>query len=249
VPYRLTDSQHVLVRAKINGRGPFNLILDTGAPAVFITRAVAEKAGVSTDAHGWATFERFEIEGGVILPKVKSRVEDLVQLQGMNTLGLAGVELHGVIGYNVLACFRITYDFTADKLTFDYLPDFHPPDPERLRAEGGNELQMLGPFLKLLAALTGLRANFAVVPRGFVGIEVAAEQDQVVVRRVYPNSPAAQAGLQAGDIITAVRAYSVDGPQDLQRALRRASVGSRHTFTINRQGKTLEVTIELGRGL
>jgi hypothetical protein len=28
VPYRLTATQHVLVRAKINGKGPFNFILD-----------------------------------------------------------------------------------------------------------------------------------------------------------------------------------------------------------------------------
>jgi hypothetical protein len=31
IPYKLTDTKHVLVRAKINGKGPFNLILDTGA--------------------------------------------------------------------------------------------------------------------------------------------------------------------------------------------------------------------------
>ena len=50
------------------------------------------------------------------MEKVKARVEDLVQIDGMNAMGLAGVELHGVIGYNVLARFRIEYDFTADKL-------------------------------------------------------------------------------------------------------------------------------------
>ena len=30
IPYKLTDTKHVLVRAKINGKGPFNMILDTG---------------------------------------------------------------------------------------------------------------------------------------------------------------------------------------------------------------------------
>ena len=33
-----------MVRTKINGKGPFNLIVDTGAPAVFITKTVAKKA-------------------------------------------------------------------------------------------------------------------------------------------------------------------------------------------------------------
>ena len=44
VPYRLTSTNHLMVRTKINGKGPFNLIVDTGAPAVFITKAVAKKA-------------------------------------------------------------------------------------------------------------------------------------------------------------------------------------------------------------
>src|SRR5205823_2873540 len=56
VPYRLTETKHVMVRVKINGKGPFNLICDTGAPAVFITKVVAKKAGVESGAKGWANF-------------------------------------------------------------------------------------------------------------------------------------------------------------------------------------------------
>jgi hypothetical protein len=37
VPYRLTVPKHILVRAKINGKGPFNFLLDTGAPALFVS--------------------------------------------------------------------------------------------------------------------------------------------------------------------------------------------------------------------
>ena len=117
VPYRLTDTKHVMVRVKLNGKGPFNLILDTGAPAVFITKAVAKRAGVAVEDKGLSEFEKFEIEGGLVVPGAKGRVEDLFQLDGMNGMGLAGVELHGVIGYNVLARYRITYDFSAEKLT------------------------------------------------------------------------------------------------------------------------------------
>src|SRR4051794_2343719 len=75
VPYRLTVPKHVLVRAKINGKGPFNFILDTGAPALFVATAVCDKLGVRADRNGWGTFERFEIEGGVVLPRLRGRVE------------------------------------------------------------------------------------------------------------------------------------------------------------------------------
>src|SRR5438067_12871518 len=95
VPFRLTDTKHVLIRAKINGKGPFNFILDTGAPALFVSTAAAKKLGVTPDARGWGTFDRFEIEGGVVLTKARGRIEDPFQLEGMNGRGLAGAELHG----------------------------------------------------------------------------------------------------------------------------------------------------------
>jgi hypothetical protein len=87
VPYRLTVPKHVLVRAKINGKGPFNFILDTGAPALFLATKVARKLGVESDSRGWGVIDRFEIEGGVVLKKVKGRIEDPFQIEGMNGLG------------------------------------------------------------------------------------------------------------------------------------------------------------------
>src|ERR1041385_6499706 len=36
VPYRLTDTHHTLVRVKINGKGPFNFVVDTGCPVFLI---------------------------------------------------------------------------------------------------------------------------------------------------------------------------------------------------------------------
>src|SRR5258708_38843783 len=107
VPFRLTSTNHVLVRVKINGKGPYNFILDTGAPALFVSTAVGNKLGVKANKQGWGTFDRFEIEGGVVMEKVKGRVENPFQLEGMNGLGLAGAELHGMIGYTILARYRL----------------------------------------------------------------------------------------------------------------------------------------------
>jgi len=249
IPYRLTDTKHVLVRAKLNGKGPFNLILDTGAPAVFITKPVAKKAGLDLDDKGWGTFTTFEVEGGLKVDKVKTRVEDLVQIDGMNSMGLAGVELHGVIGYNVLAKFRIEYDFTADKLAFERLKGFEPPAPEKIDAKGGDDIQSMGPLVKLLAALSGIKPNFEVVPRGFVGVEYDDATGSVVVKKVLPGSPAAKAGFKAGDAITEVKATDVKTGKDLSAALAKAGVGTKLTFTVKRGDKTEELTVELGRGL
>lgn len=252
VPYRLTDTKHVLVRVKLNNKGPFNLILDTGAPAVFITKAVAKKAGVKQDEKadkGLVEFDRFELEGGLVVPGAKGRVEDLFQLDGMNSMGFAGVELHGVVGYNVLAKYRIEYDFTADRLGFEELPGFEPPGFVRIKGgKSAGSLEMMGPFMKTLAALMGIKPNFDVAPRGFVGVEFD-EKDGVVVTRVLAGSPAEKAGIRVGDKIEQIRNTEIETARSLNRALAKAGVGSRLRVTVKRGGEEKEMTLELGRGL
>src|SRR4051812_33178802 len=46
VPYRLTNTAHIMVRVKVNSKGPFNLIVDTGAPGLYLVVEAAEKAGL-----------------------------------------------------------------------------------------------------------------------------------------------------------------------------------------------------------
>ena len=250
VPYKLTATNHVMVRVKINGKGPFNLILDTGAPAVFVTKAVAKKAKIDIDKKGWGNPDSFQIEGGLTVPAARVRVEDLFQLDGMNGMGLAGVELHGVIGYNVLAKYKVEYDFTADKIGFEYLPDFEPPALEPIAGgkTAGGGLEALGPMMKMMASMMGIKPNFATVPRGFVGVEID-DADGVVVKKVLAGSPADKAGLKAGDKLESVKSVSIDGGRDLARALAKAGVGSKIKVEVKRGGKTEELTIVLGGGL
>src|SRR5262245_18900060 len=96
IPYRLTDTKHVMVRLKLNGKGPFNFIIDTGAPALIMTEAVAKKVG-GKEADGWTSFDKVELEGGLTIENPRGVAIDMFQLKGMNSMGLAGVELHGVV--------------------------------------------------------------------------------------------------------------------------------------------------------
>ena len=120
VPYRLTDTHHVLLRVKINGKGPFNFVVDTGCPVFLIATPVGKKIGLETDAKGWAILDKLELEGGLVQTKVKAMVQTPFQIEGMNSMGLPGVELHGLMGYTVLAKYKMQFDFTHEQM--DWLP-------------------------------------------------------------------------------------------------------------------------------
>jgi hypothetical protein len=250
VPYRLTKTQHILVRVKINGKGPFNLILDTGAPALFLATKAAKKAGVEPDAKGWGTFDKFEIEGGVTIPKAKGRVEDPFQLEGMNGLGLAGAELHGMLGYTMLARYRIEIDLSRDKMIWTEL-DFDPPAPMRLEGgKGGTpELDALGGIMKLFGGLLGRKARPEVVARGFVGLELAESNGRVMVRGVLEKSPAAAAGIKVGDQVDEFDGEAVKSGAGLLQLAARMTAGKEVKLTVIRGGKRKEIAVTPGEGL
>lgn len=67
-----------------------------------------------------------------------------------------------------------------------------------------------------------------------------------LVRNVAPGSPADRAGVQQGDIITAVNGQAIAGQSDLLVALAHSSPGATLTVTLNRNGATLTVRAVLG---
>ncbi len=250
VPYRLTVLKHIMVRAKLNGKGPFNFILDTGAPALFVSTKVADKIGVKSDKKGWGNFDRLEIEGGVVLKNAKARIEDPFQLEGMNGLGLAGAELHGVIGYNILARYRMEIDFTRDKMVWTPL-EFEPAAPRGMGGKGGSQggLEVIGSIMKTAGGFLGTKATPDVRRPGYLGVELAEAKDQVSVKSVLADGPAGKAGLKAGDKITKVQGRTVISIQDVQRHARKLSAGETIKLTVERGQETKEISFKTGEGL
>jgi serine protease DegQ len=250
VPYRLTKTQHILIRAKINGKGPFNFILDTGAPALFVATKAAAKAGVEPDKKGWGSFDKFEIEGGVPVPKAKGRIEDPFQLEGMNGLGLAGAELHGMIGYTLLARYRIEIDLTKDKMTWTEL-DFDPPAPKGLEGGKGGlpEMDALGGIMKFAGGLLGRKAKPEIVARGFLGLELTENDGKVTVKKVLDKSPAEKAGVKAGDQIAEYDGTKVANDAGLLQLAAQLTAGKAVKLTVVRDGKKQQITVNAGEGL
>lgn len=85
--------------------------------------------------------------------------------------------------------------------------------------------------------------------RAFVGLVLVEEPDGggVRVTQVISGSPADDAGLRKGDVITDVDGRSVTSVDDVRSALENKSPGDRVTFSVRRDGQDEEVTVTLGR--
>jgi hypothetical protein len=249
VPYKLTDSLHVMVRVKINGKGPLNFIVDTGAPIVFVSKEAAKKVGLEPDKRGFAVIDSLELEGGVVAKKTRARIETVYQLEGMNAMGLAGVELHGILGYNLLAHYKMDLDFTKSKMTWTAL-DFKPPPLVPIDGKGPAGMEALGGILKFLSAFMGKTLPGPPNPRGFLGVELAdSDGDYVLVKAALQDSPAAKAGVRAGDRITHFQGKTVSSVSSFQRQAAKLTATQQVRLTVERDGEKKEISFRAGGGL
>ena len=256
VPYRLTDTNHFLVRVRIDGKGPFNFLVDTGAPAVFVGTEAARKVGIKVDDDAFFTpIGRLDFEGGASLTGLNARVEDPFQMVGMNALGLPGASIDGILGFTALARFKIELDPTRDRMTWTRL-DYEPKDPfvprAAIRGAASPEMQAmntLGPLAKFAAAIVGKQPADELRPRGFVGVELADDADGPRVAAVVADSPAQAAGIKAGDRLAKVGGRAVRSPAEARAALAEVAPGDEVSLTVARDGGTVSITVHAGEGL
>ena len=95
------------------------------------------------------------------------------------------------------------------------------------------------------------------IDRGWLGVsvedvptaagEARKHNEGVVIASVDPRGPGARAGLQGGDIVLAVNGIAVDSAHDLIKAVSATSPGSSVRLSLRRQGRTLDVSVTVGR--
>ena len=119
----------------------------------------------------------------------------------------------------------------------------------------GTSIEGIGfaiPINDVLAILDDLRENGRVPNRAFIGIAASTVArahpgsglpDGAYVESVTENSSGALAGLQAGDVITAINGVSIAGVEDLSAELKNYRASDTATLTVYRSGRTLELTI------
>ncbi len=132
LPFELINN-HIFIEARLNGRGPFRLLCDTGGSNV-VTPELAKELGLKSEGalEGTGVGEKSEDVG---LTKVKSlQVGDVTlsdqafavfDLKTMNEV--EGFPLRGLIGYEVFKRFVATIDYEHQTLTLTLPSAFVSP--------------------------------------------------------------------------------------------------------------------------
>ncbi|MBB5691656.1 Do family serine endopeptidase [Roseomonas alkaliterrae] len=96
------------------------------------------------------------------------------------------------------------------------------------------------------------------VRRGWLGVSLqpmdaemaaalgTAEAKGALINAVEPGSPAARAGLRAGDVVTAIDGRAVETPRDLAAGVADVPPGRTATLAILRDGASTEARVEIG---
>ena len=68
----------------------------------------------------------------------------------------------------------------------------------------------------------------------------------MLVAKVMPDSPAAKAGLRAGDVIHQINGQTVTNADAVQQAVENTSVGNEMQLGVHRNGQNINVAVRPG---
>jgi hypothetical protein len=250
VPFEMLKTGHITVMVKVNGKGPYKLIFDTGAPLTLVNTKVAKEAGLLKKdapkplipllATTEAKIETLEV-GDQKAENVSAMVMDHPTVQAISEAFIkeAG-PIDGIVGFPFFARFKMTLDYQAKTLTF--MPNgYKPPDVmEAMKAALTAEL-MNPETVKILS------------PAGQWGFLPAKDKEDddagVTVKEVFPGGAAAAAGLKAGDRLLTIDGRWTDSIPDLYRAAEYVKPGATVPVTVKRDGKEVTLKVKPTTGL
>ncbi|HKY30751.1 MAG TPA: retropepsin-like aspartic protease [Pyrinomonadaceae bacterium] len=117
----------IIVPVKINGKGPYDFVLDTGATFTCVDRKLAEELKLADWSGPFGTVVIKPGEGDMGFVKVDLlevgdtvKASDLVACKlDLSRMQPPGFGVKGLIGLNVLKSYRVTIDFERNSLRLD----------------------------------------------------------------------------------------------------------------------------------
>jgi len=121
--------------------------------------------------------------------------------------------------------------------------EFLTPVLPRLLKEGVFERVRVGMRYFDITAMPGLSKEIRGTQTSGAVLQGDGEQR---ITAIAPGSPAETADFASGDIITEVNGQALSRPEELTSALQRFTVGETATFSVLRNGESLEIDVTLG---
>jgi hypothetical protein len=248
VPFELLKTGHLTVMVKVNGKGPYRLIFDTGAPITLLNNKIAKEAGLLKNIKK-PLFSPFGSMGEVKIKELEvgdQKADDLPAVvmdhPTVEDFSRAmGNPIDGIVGFSFFARFKMTIDYQAKTLTF--VPNgFKPPDAMKAMEAlltnmmlGGDE----GPKIVAPAAQWGM----------VVAKESGDDEAGVTIKEVFAGSAAAAAGLKAGDRLLTIDSRWTDSVADLFAAAGLIKPGATAPVVVKRDGKEITLKVKPTAGL
>ena len=239
VPFEMLVTNHMLVEARINDKGPFHLIFDLGAPITLLNNRASEAAGVVKPGapksflfgmRGEAVVDRLKV-GRLTTDKLPVIILDHPVLKALEDV--TGRPIDGIMGFTFFARFKTTIDYHAHEMTFEPITyqvrDLLKELPDRLMRPKVAERRVLAP-----AGLWGLRVGEAAHGLDSQGVPIV---------KVLDGSPASSAGLKSGDLLCTVDGRWITSIEDVYHAAAKVTPGRKIDVLINRDGKELTLSI------
>jgi hypothetical protein len=239
VQFEMLPTNHMLVTARINGKGPYRLIFDLGAPITLLSNRASEAAGVvDADApraflfgmRGEAEIAKLEA-GDLTAAKLPVIVFDHPVLQALGDM--LGRRIDGIMGFTLFARYKTTIDYQTRRMTFEPV-DYEVRDllkelPDRMLGPKVAKKRVLAPL-----GVWGIRLGHPTGGLDAPGVPVAAVDDDSAARR---------GGLAPGDVITTLDGRWTASIADVFAAAADAEPGRPAEVVILRDGKEMTLTV------
>jgi hypothetical protein len=240
-------SKHIAVQIKVNGKGPYRVIFDTGSPVTLLSNRIAEETGlISKDqakapalfgARGMGTAKTLQV-GDIVVEDAPVMVMDHPALKAAGrVLG----QLDGIVGFPFFCRYKSTFDYEAQTISFV---------PVEYRGVGMDMMQMV---LVMMNDRSGKPLQKVQSPTTLWGFRVERAEDDpeagVVVKEVLPESPAARAELKVGDRLLELDGTWTESVEDTYRAAAGVPAGQAARMKIRRGMDEISITIVPKAGL
>jgi hypothetical protein len=245
VPFELIKTQHMVVSVMVNGKGPYRLVFDTGAPDSLVSRKIRKEAGLVGTGGGLIPLFGSEGNAKIKLIELGDLKAENVSCQIMDhptvvAIGKVAGGLDGILGFTFYARYKMSIDYEKKLITFE--PNTYEP---------GDVMQLM--MKRFTAPKAERDAPKVLAPAGLLGIRVAKEKEDedagVLVKAVLPDSPAAQAGFKTGDRLLTLDGRWTDSVNDCYIAAGSLRVGTPTTAQVLRNGKKVQLKVTVRAGL